>query len=149
MQVRIFTIPILGGEMLTDEMNVFLRSKKILQVKELLVNHDADGAFWCFCIKYVDDVAAAEREKGKVDYRTILDEAAFKRFSALRETRKRVAKDDQVPAYAVFTDGELAELAKLETLTPEGIKGVKGIGEKKLEKYGQYFLNNSADEAKR
>ena len=48
MQIKIFTIPIMGGEMLTDEMNVFLRSKKILQVKEHLVNHDSEGVFWCY-----------------------------------------------------------------------------------------------------
>ncbi len=146
MQIRIFTIPILGGEMLAEEMNVFLRSKKVLQVKEHLVNHDSDGVFWCFCVRFVDDVAAAEREKVKIDYREVLGEASFNRFSAMREIRKKVAQDDAVPPYAVFTDFELAELAKLETVTPAAIQNVKGIGEKKLEKYGHHFLTKKADE---
>ena len=146
MQIRIFTIPIMGGEMLVEEMNVFLRSKKVIQLKEHLVNNDTEGTFWCYSIRYVDDVAAAEREKVKVDYREVLDEVTFKRFSALREIRKRVAQEDAVPAYAVFTDGELAELAKVEVLTPEIIKQVKGIGEKKLEKYGHHFLPKLTDE---
>jgi len=34
MQVKIFTIPILGGEMLLEEMNLFLRTKKVLQLKD-------------------------------------------------------------------------------------------------------------------
>lgn len=148
MQIRIFTIPIMGGEMLAEEMNVFLRSKKVIQVKEHLVNNDSEGAFWCYSIRYVDDVAAAEREKVKVDYREVLDEVTFKRFSALREIRKRVAQEDAVPAYAVFTDGELAELAKVEILTLESIRQLKGVGEKKVEKYGHHFLPKSATDEK-
>jgi superfamily II DNA helicase RecQ len=146
MQIRIFTIPILGGELVSEEMNVFLRSKKVLQVKEKLINNEAEGVFWCFCVRYVDDVAATEREKIKVDYREVLDEASFKRFSAFREIRKKVAQEDVVPPYAVFTDGELAELAKMETVTTESIKSVKGIGDKKLEKYGRHFVTPVTDE---
>lgn len=37
-------------------MNLFLRCKKVLQVKEHLVNNEAEGVFWCFCVRYVDDV---------------------------------------------------------------------------------------------
>jgi superfamily II DNA helicase RecQ len=146
MQIRIFTIPILGGELLTAEMNVFLRSKKVLQVKEHLVNNEIEGVFWCFCVRYVDDVAAAEREKGKVDYRELLGETSFQRFTALREIRKKVAQEDSVPAFAVFTDQELAELSRIEMLTPEAIKNVKGIGEKKVEKYAHYFLSKPPGE---
>jgi superfamily II DNA helicase RecQ len=146
MQVRIFTIPVQGGEMLAEEMNVFLRSKKVLQVKEQLVGNTPDTACWCFAIRYVDDVAAAERERGRVDYREVLDEAAFQRFSAMREIRKRVAQEVAVPPYAVFTDQELAEISKPETLTAEIMKNIKGIGEKKMEKYGHHFLTKPADE---
>lgn len=146
MQIKIFNIPVLGGETLADEMNIFLRSKKILQIREHLVNNEKEGVFWCFCIRYAADEAAAERERIKMDYRKVLDEEAFKRFSALRQIRKQVAEEDAVPAYAVLTDYELAELAKLETITPEALKGVKGIGEKKLEKYGNRFLTDLPDE---
>jgi len=34
MQIKLFTIPVMGGEMLIEEMNVFLRSKKVLNLKE-------------------------------------------------------------------------------------------------------------------
>ena len=101
----------------------------------------------CFIIRYIDDVELAERERGgRVDYRELLDEASFKRFSALRQIRKKVAQDDAVPPYAVFTDQELAELARIELLSPEAMKKIKGIGEKKIEKYGQFFVNLPKDE---
>jgi len=149
MQIRRFTIPIHGGELLSEEMNVFLRSKKILHVREHLVNHDTEGVHWCYSIHYVDDVNISDRDKVRVDYREVLDEASFKRFSVLREIRKRVAQEDAVPAFAVFTDGELAEMAKVEVLTPEAMKQLKGVGEKKIEKYAQHFLSKPSDEKSR
>lgn len=76
MQVRIFTIPIIGGEALNEEMNVFLRSKKILQVESQIVQ-ERSGAFWCFSVKYLEDQG---REREKVDYKELLDEASFPGF---------------------------------------------------------------------
>jgi len=117
MQVRLFTIPILGGELLTAELNVFLRTHKILQVESQLMQ-EGTSTFWCFCIKYIEDTRIKERSMvtQKVDYKSVLDEASFARFSKLREVHKKVAQEDAVPAYAVFTDEELAGLAKLESL---------------------------------
>jgi superfamily II DNA helicase RecQ len=146
MQIKTYAIPIIGGEQLNEEMNTFLRSKKILQMESQIVTH-ANTAFWSFCIKYVEDLAIADREKVKVDYKQVLDEGAFKRFSRLREIRKQIAQDDSVPAYAVFTDEELSGVAKLDEITLAKMKSVKGIGDKKIEKYGQLFLKSLSNEA--
>lgn len=145
MQIKIFTIPIMGGERLEVELNQFLRSKKILQTDHQLVN-GADGASWCFCIKYVDDFNASDRDRPRTDYRKLLDESAFERFVALKEIRKGLAQSESVPAYAVFTDEELSMIAKLERVTLDGLKTIKGIGPKKIERYGQYFVTNLPDE---
>ncbi len=42
-------------------------------------------------------------------------------------------------AYAVFTDEELSNIAKLDEITAPNMLKIKGIGEKKVEKYGQRF----------
>lgn len=63
-QVKIFPIPTLGGERLLDERNVFLRAKKIWNVENQMVVRP-QGASWCFCIKYLDDVAATEDDDRK------------------------------------------------------------------------------------
>ena len=139
MQIKIFTIPIHGGELLTDDLNVFLRSKKILQVEQQLLPQEG-SACWCFSIKYLDDLTMTERERAKVDYKQMLDEASFQRFSKMREIRREIAQEEAIPAYAVFSDGELAGMAKIEDLTTASMKSVKGIGEKKVEKYGHRFL---------
>jgi superfamily II DNA helicase RecQ len=141
MQIRTFTIPMLGGEALIEEMNVFLRSKKVIQVKEHLINHPEEGVHWCFCVRYVDSVEVAERTQGtRVDYQKLLEPAVFQRFSILRNIRREVADKEAVKPFVVFTDAELAELAKMEVLTPENMLKIKGIGEKKLERYGQFFV---------
>jgi superfamily II DNA helicase RecQ len=141
MQVKMYCIPVMGGEMLTDEMNVFLRSKKILQVEKHFLSTVQSGS-WTFCISYLEDtsVGGVDRERIKVDYSKILDEAGFKRFSKMKEIRKQLATEDGVPAYAIFTDEELSNIAKMEGLTLSKMKSIKGIGEKKVEKYGQQFL---------
>ena len=145
MQIKLYTIPILGGERMNEEMNVFLRSKKILQVDCRLAS-EPQGACWCFCIKYLDDLTSPDREKIKVDYREVLGEDIFKRFAQLRVVRKQLAQDEGIPAYAIFTDEELAALAKVDNLTLASMRSVKGIGEKKVEKYGVHFTKIASNE---
>ena len=45
-----------------------------------------------------------------------------------------------MPAYAVCTDQELAEIAELTEINEKSLKSVRGFGDKKFEKYGHYFL---------
>ncbi|MBK8473088.1 MAG: HRDC domain-containing protein [Sphingobacteriales bacterium] len=142
MQVKIFTIPITDDGRFTDELNKFLRSHKILEVQQQLSTHD-NGAFWCFCIRYLPHTLThiEAGRSGKIDYRETLNEAAFKKFSRFREIRKQLAAEDGVPAYAVFTDEELANLSQLAALDLKGLKSIKGIGDKKADRYGAKMLN--------
>ena len=141
MQIKLYTIPIIGGEKLTEELNAFLRSRKILQTENHIVQ-TTQGGFWCFCIKYIEQVKPATKlnRRERKDYKTILDEATFQRFEEMRLIRKAIAQDEVIPAYAVFTDAELAEIAKIgDKRSIVAIKKIKGIGTKKLEKYGDKF----------
>jgi hypothetical protein len=51
MQQKIFTIPVIGGESLNEEMNVFLSSKKNIQVERHIIQQN-QGNFWTFCINF-------------------------------------------------------------------------------------------------
>jgi superfamily II DNA helicase RecQ len=138
MQIKLFTIPIQGGEMITEEMNKFLRSKRVLQTESHLIS-SSSGAFWCFCIQYLEENTSPVG-KGKTDYREVLDEASFARFARMRQIRKGLALEEGIPAYAIFTDEEMAGLARMEELTLSNMKTIKGVGEKKIEKYGAHFI---------
>jgi len=140
MQIKLFTIPIGDNGTALEEMNRFLRGNKILEVQNQLISNE-NGAYWCFCVRYIEKTfAPAEEQKGKVDYKQVLDDATFKKFSKLREIRKKVAADEGLPAFAVFTDEELAGLAKLETISAKSMLTVKGIGDKKVERFAKHFV---------
>ncbi|MEI6758194.1 MAG: helicase [Chlorobium sp.] len=140
MQIKLFTIPVGDSGAALQEMNLFLKSHKIQEVEQKLTSND-NGAVWCFCVRYLEEtfnVASASRQK--VDYRQLLDEPTFRKFSLLRGVRKQVAAKEGVSAFIVFTDEELAELAKLEEITVESMLGIKGIGEKTVERFAHYFI---------
>ncbi|MEM6632802.1 MAG: HRDC domain-containing protein [Bacteroidota bacterium] len=141
MQIRIFSIPLPGSDKETHELNTFLRSKKVLKVESELVQSGQEP-FWCFCVRYVDTASSPKKEK-KVDYKEVLDADSFARFSAYRVIRKRIADEEGIPAYAVFYNNELAELAKAEKLTLAKMKKIEGIGPKRIEKYGKFFISAS------
>jgi ATP-dependent DNA helicase RecQ len=61
-------------------------------------------------------------------------------FGALRALRGEIARAEQVPAYVVFSDRTLAELAVRRPRSLAAMEGVRGIGPAKLEKYGARFL---------
>lgn len=139
MQVKIISVPAFGGEAFNDELNAFLRSKKVIEIDQQLVS-SSGGAYWTFVIHYTEDYSPYPKSKDKVDYREILDEVAFQRFSALRKIRKQLSNEEGLPAFAIFTDEELAEMAKVEVLTTEAMKKIKSIGEKKVERFAAHFI---------
>lgn len=139
MQIKIFRIPSGGNTLLEDEMNVFLRSKKILKV-DCQLSQEPGGPAWCFCIQYMEDVRAGAKRKIEVDWREKLPPDIFARFAQLRELRKAMAEREGVPPYAVFNNEELAGIARLEKPTRAEMLKIKGIGEQKMEKYGAVFL---------
>ena len=61
-------------------------------------------------------------------------------FEALRALRKRLADEKGVPAYIVFSDRTLRELAAKRPTTAAEMLRVAGVGPSKLERYGEAFL---------
>lgn len=136
MQIKVFTIPLFDNTAITEEMNSFLRCHKVLTVDRQQVTL-GEQAFWTFCVTYLPQTTYENGNKtDKVDFKEILDTPTFEVFSKLRTIRKKLADQDAVPAFAVFTDAELAEIAKLETIDAKNMLTIKGIGQKKVEKYG-------------
>jgi superfamily II DNA helicase RecQ len=65
------------------------------------------------------------------------DEALLAR---LRDLRRTISREEQVPAYVVFPDRTLAEMAVRRPTTSGALANVRGVGPAKLEKYGDRFL---------
>jgi len=77
----------------------------------------------------------AARAAGLADLE--VDEALFAR---LRTLRKRLADRQRTPAYVVFGDATLAEMAARKPRTHAELLDVNGVGHAKLERYGDAFL---------
>jgi ATP-dependent DNA helicase RecQ len=63
-----------------------------------------------------------------------------KLFDRLRKMRLELARRNNIPAYVVFGDVTLRELARKRPITPEALLGVSGVGLKKLDQYGEMIL---------
>lgn len=61
-------------------------------------------------------------------------------FDALREERKKIAFQENVPPYIIFSDSTLMDLATYLPLLKDDMAKISGFGVAKLEKYGQHFL---------
>ena len=61
-------------------------------------------------------------------------------YQRLRELRKRLAEEQDIPAYLVFTNAALEDMCRRRPATPEEFLEVSGVGKRKLERYGEEFL---------
>ena len=68
-------------------------------------------------------------------------------LSALKAKRRALAEAANVPAYIIFNDRTLIEMAQLRPQTLDDMARINGIGAKKLESYGATFLEVVAGEA--
>jgi ATP-dependent DNA helicase RecQ len=70
----------------------------------------------------------------------VLDAAAQVRFQALKVWRAAVAREHNLPAYVVFHDATLAQMAERSPGTLDELAGISGVGVKKLQAYGADIL---------
>lgn len=75
---------------------------------------------------------------GPTDELDPADEALFQRLRALR---MELAREQGVPAYIVFNDAVLREMARRRPATPSQLLEVPGVGPAKLQRYGEHFLD--------
>ncbi len=139
MQIKIFDISSRGSDEVQEQINKFMRGHKIIDVDRQFYTSSDNVGHWSVFITYlpgfVSEVPPVERRE-KVDYKQILNEEDFGKFTRLRTIRKQIASDDAVPAYAVFTDAELAQIAQMPDVVASSIGQISGIGAKRIEKYG-------------
>ena len=68
------------------------------------------------------------------------DPATEALFERLREKRRELAEQQGVPPYVIFHDRTLAAMAVHRPQTDESFLQLGGVGERKLEKYGEIFM---------
>ena len=84
------------------------------------------------------DAAAARGGAAPAPVDLPADAAA--RFESLRAWRAEVARTQNVPAYVIFHDRTLREIALARPADIGGLAGIPGVGAAKLERYGESLL---------
>lgn len=72
-----------------------------------------------------------------------------KLFETLRSLRKEIADKERMPPYIIFSDVTLKQMSKQYPQDSLSLKGINGVGEVKLEKYGRLFLQKIKDYCKK
>ena len=75
-----------------------------------------------------------------MDYKELLKPEEFEVFSRLREWRKATAEKEGIPVYTVLTNEQLAQMVRKKVSSKAGLKEIEGIGEARVEKYGEAVL---------
>lgn len=66
-------------------------------------------------------------------------------FDELKKLRKNLAQEQDVPPYIIFGDKTLEQLVALKPLSDFELEDVYGLGEKKIEKYGDFIVRTIED----
>jgi len=149
-----FAIPTLESNAAQAELNAFCCLHRVVAIDRQLVTAGVQS-HWAICVTVADGpgplpanlTSRAHRGGGhesgsasRVDYKEMLSAEAFVRFAALRAWRKTVALQEGVPVYAVFTNEQLAEIAKREVSSLAALGSIDGVGGARLERYGAAVL---------
>lgn len=70
-------------------------------------------------------------------------------FEELRRVRTQIAREEGRPPYMVFNDRTLRQMVRDKPTTPEAFLAISGVGERKLEAYGERFMQAIASFADR
>ena len=115
-----------GGLKMTPNGADFLRDKPALEVR---LDPKSVGGASSGNAKKTDPALSLESE------------AEQDLFATLKALRMKIAKDNNVPPYVVFHDRTLIDMVLRQPLSLTAMSGVPGVGQSKLDKYGQVFLD--------
>ena len=79
--------------------------------------------------------AVVPKEKTKKE---VIKDALFEK---LRELRKRLADDKNIPPFVIFSDATLSDMSQQKPITQEAMLNVSGVGQQKYQQYGEIFIH--------
>jgi superfamily II DNA helicase RecQ len=141
-QYASFYVSPFGEKSVTDELNIFLRSHRIINVEKKLIDGER-GTGWVFLVEYGNTDSkntSSNASSQRIDYREVLNTAEYALYDKLRDLRKQIAEKSGIPVYAVFTNDQLAGMIKKPPKIPKDLLSISGVGEARIKQYGEPFL---------
>jgi len=108
--------------------------------KELFHNAKEEAYFIIEASKIIIDTLNSKSKEEKKEPDVILDAEEQKLYKLLKSFRYKVTEKEKIPAYMVFHDTDLKNIASQQPKTKEELLNIKGIAIKKYEKYGEDVL---------
>ena len=93
--------------------------------------------------KEQEEVSGRKQKRGsrkKAGAAAMLSEKDLELFETLRVLRREIAEEEKVPPYMIFSDKTLALMSAAHPANLEEMLRISGVGEFKLQKYGERFL---------
>lgn len=144
MKLKVFTFrftPEAGG--FDDAALVaFTTDKEVLAVHEHFFVHELVPT-WALLVSYRDVPRAGERDRPReavTDWRASLSAEEQRLFETLRTWRNTRAKRDAKPPYLLFSNRQMAEIAKRRPATLAALQEVEGFGEARAQDFGRELL---------
>ena len=96
--------------------------------------------------KHVRDLIQENGEKAVLRFAALISDDALNTeanqalFESLRDLRRRLAEEQELPPYVIFHDKTLAAMVVHKPLSEEQFLALSGVGAAKLERYGEAFM---------
>jgi ATP-dependent DNA helicase RecQ len=87
-----------------------------------------------------EDTVEAARSSARAEPRAMVSDEDAPLLAALKAKRRELAEAARVPAYVIFNDRTLIEMAERRPESLDAMAGITGVGATKLERYGATFL---------
>lgn len=145
MKWHFFTIPAIMPDAAQEAFNRFCGAHRVVSVERQFVQ-DGERSYWALCVSYLDSAQSngaeplAPTRRGKIDYRDVLNEPDFALYVRLRTLRKTLAEQEGIPAYALFTNEQLATMIQKRVTSKTALGTIPGVGSGRIDKYGDAFL---------
>lgn len=142
---------------LTDEQQVAVQERDKARLKAMIDYASGSGCLRNTLLRYFGEtadnpcgacsrcVAAAKkypsaRKPAAVRPLSASQEAGETLLSALKALRTKVAREEHIPPFWVFSDAVLSEMSRIKPRTQEELLRVSGVGSAKMKRYGDRFL---------
>lgn len=145
MLLHFFMIPVGSAKESEADLNQFISQNRIVNIEKHFVA-DGSNSFWSVCVTTAPSQTALRTHnssirRSTVDYKQILSPEDFAVFAELRKLRKQIAEAEGIPAYAVFTNEQLAGIVKNKVRSNTGLAAIEGVGQVRVDKHAQRFLS--------
>ena len=151
MMYRTFVRAIPGDDSVEDDLNRFVATHRILDVKTQWTTRRSgadETPYLVYLVAFLPGrgndgagVVAGGAANSRVDYAALLSPSDFSLYNTLRDWRKAQSEKESVKAFVICTNAQLAEIAKSRPKTIADLRKVEGFGEARADKYGEALLH--------